>query len=181
MNKEIYKKFIFPGLVCITGMLSVSVANVFGNHYGFVALLVIVLSALYAYNLFEGELKLKQHLINIGLVGFILLSELLFFVVNDLFNISVYVKGYTTFWGVLVIVSQIISVCGLIYLLVNFVVENRKTSVEVIEQDSNLNEEKEIIEEERTSISEEQKEEIEVRFISNINSNENVPFMEEEK
>ena len=86
MNNKNYKSTIFCGLVYIVGMLSVSIANIFGNHYGFVALLVISLSALYAYNLFEGELQLKKNFVNISLCGFILLSELVFFIVNDIFN-----------------------------------------------------------------------------------------------
>lgn len=179
MNNKNYKSTIFCGLVYIVGMLSVSIANIFGNHYGFVALLVISLSALYAYNLFEGELQLKKNFVNISLCGFILLSELVFFIVNDIFNVSVYSMGYTTFWSVFVIISQVASICGIIYLLINMVFENRQASIEIIEQNSKMNDQKEIIEEE-TQVFNTEEEKI-VKFISNSNVNQKTPFMEEEK
>lgn len=179
MNNKNYKNTVFCGLVYIVGMLSVSIANIFGNHYGFVALLVISLSSLYAYNLFEGELQLKKNFINIILCGFILLSELVFFIVNDIFNVSVYSMGYTTFWSVFVIISQVVSVCGIMYLLINMVLENRQASIEIIEQNSQLNDQKEIIEEEKQVFNNE--EEKTVKFISNSNVNQKAPFMEEEK
>lgn len=181
MNKESLKKSIVPGLIYVTGMLSVSIANIFGRHYGFVCAIIIILSAIYLYNLFDQELQIKKNIVNLSLISFLLLSELLFFIVNDIFNVIVYSKGYTGFWGVLVIISQVLSVAGLIYLLINLVIENKNTSIEVIEHELETlgvnNEEKE--DDEESAVVADEKEN--VRFISTVNVNSKTPFMEEEK
>lgn len=180
MNKENFKENIVVGLIYVVGMLSVSIANIFGNHYGFVAAIVIVLSAVYAYNLFEGDVLIKKNLINIIGISIILFFEFVFFVVNDLFNVSVYIKNDLSFLGILVVASQIISVCGLIYLFINLsVVTKKETTVEIIETTQEVKNENTNDKEE--NFKENVEETKEIKFISNEKLNLNVPFMEEEK
>jgi len=176
MIKENLKNIILPCLTLVTGMLSVSISNIFGNHYGFVAIIVIVLSALYTYNLFDKGEEIGKNLANLVLMGTVLFFQLLFFVVNDIINIPVYTKNSLGFFGVCVLVSQIISVVGLLYLIVNFVLQNKETYIEVVGHDD-LKDTEELAEVDSQLATEEEKKE--VRFISEKNNQQNVPFMEE--
>lgn len=180
MGKENFKENIIVGLIYVVGMLSVSIANIFGNHYGFVAAIVIVLSAVYAYNLFEGDVQIKKNLVNIIGISTILLFEFVFFLVNDLFNVSVYIRNDLRLWGILVVASQIISVCGICYLLINLSVATKKdATVEVVITTQETNSETTNNDEEtfENDVEENKK----IKFISNEKTNLNIPFMEEER
>lgn len=190
MRKEEFRKIILPCLVFCVGMLSVSIANIFGNHYGFVAILAIVLSAIYVYDILDNEIKIMDRVVTLSLMGVVVFLELFFFVINDLFNISVYTVGKFGFFDICVLLSQFISISGIIYLLVNVVLNNRKIDVEIMENDENtyvnnsktedyISTEQKVEKVEEVEEKHEKVEE-EVRFIQNNNKSQKVPFMEEE-
>lgn len=124
--------------VFLVGMLSVSISNIFGGYYAPVTATVFVLGTVYVSNIFNLKESCKENLVMIGLVGIIALLELVFFIVNDIANVDVYVKNYFNFWSICVLISQIISMGAIVYSLSVFVIENMKTKVEIVDEDRKI-------------------------------------------
>lgn len=156
-----------------------SIAGVFGGYYCSVSAILVVLTTIYVYDLFDKKLDIKENIVDLSFVGIITFMNILFFVVNDIFNFRVYTKNVFNFWTVSVIISQIISIIALVYASSFFVLNSRKGKVEIVENSKEENNEKTFDETEKL-----QKEEVKKAEMKSIPQNkepEKTPFMEEEK
>ena len=181
LNKANTKKLMLSIGVFLTGMLCVSIANVFGGYYCSATAISVILATFYVYGLFDNKIDIKNNLVNLVLVGVVVLFQLIFFVVNDIFNVPVYVKNYTSFWSVCVIISQIISICSIIYCLGMFVYCSRKNDIEIVEnikQESVENSVSVEVNADDNFVSEEENKEI--KTIAERNFDKSTPYMEEE-
>ena len=85
MDKIHVRKILLSVLIFVTGMFSVSLANVFGGYFGAVAAIQVVAATVYlTYSLGDKQLN-KTNLTDFVLVGLVLLFGVLFFVVNDFY------------------------------------------------------------------------------------------------
>ena len=134
MNKIQTKNLLLSVLVFLTGMLSVSISNIFGGYYGSVVAIVTILATFYVYNLFDNKESFKENLPSLILVGVVVALEVLFFIVNDMFGHDVYVKNHLDFWGICVLVSQGICVCGIVYLFVTTLLTAKASKVEIVNE-----------------------------------------------
>lgn len=183
MNKVQMKKFLLSLLIFVAGAFSVSIANMFGGHFGIVVVVQVVSLTVYLNELLTDNSSLKNSLVELILIGVVLFLNLVFFVTNDIVGKSVYVGNLTNFWDITVIVSQLVSLGSLVYALVVFVLKSKIIHIEVVDYcDKNIEEsncqkvEKEEFEETATTsdVSEE------VKSIVENNVKVETPFMEEE-
>jgi len=170
----------------VVGMLSVSVANIFGGYYCSVAAIETILCTAFIYNLFDKKIDIKENVVCISLVSLITLLEIIFFVVNDVFNIDVYIKGNLNFFGMLILISQIVSIISIVYFSVCYFLVRENSRVEVIEETNCEKEESEVLNETvnekyKASDVEEKKESNDVKAIQETTTKVDVPFMEEER
>lgn len=193
LEKEKVRKYALAMVMFVVGMLSVSISNLFGGFYCSVVAIEVVLLTLYVYSAFDIKEKSKFDIIDLSLVASVTVFEILFFIINDIFGVDVYVKNDLNFLGVLVIISQMLCIASIIYMSVYQVVSLKHAHVEVIEK----NDMKEAQKDEETTISETEKnqtenveietEDVELQQEENIKSiaENNVkveaPFMEEAK
>ena len=146
-------------------------------------------------------MDLKENLVSMILVGIVVFFELLFFVVNDIFNFDVYVRNRINFWSFNVMFSQVISMGSIIYSIVNFVIEIKKTRVEVLDgnesakriikeekkadiyahEEVEMNEEIELHEAKKYKEEIQNEMKVEIKSITRENVKVTTPYMEEEK
>ena len=175
----IKKNSLFIGMFVI-GMFTVSIANFFGGYYCSVLAAITVLATIYVFNILDNE-TINENKFNLIMIGVLLLSELVFFAVNDIFGHSVYVKGNIDFFGGFVIAVQIYSVVVSIYSLVNFVlIFSKKETIELVDDEKRIivDEKDEELHVEEKNI---KKEEEDLKRIARSDFKKDVPFMEEEK
>ena len=193
LEKEKVRKYALAMVMFVVGMLSVSISNLFGGFYCSVVAIEVVLLTLYVYSAFDIKEKSKFDIIDLSLVASVTVFEILFFIINDIFGVDVYVKNNLNFLGVLVIVSQILCIASIIYMSVYQVVSLKNTHVEVIEK----NDAKEVQKVEETTVSENEKnltddveiqtedvdiqQEETIKSIAENNVKVQAPFMEEAK
>lgn len=116
------------------GMLSVSISNFFGGSYIAVAVITIILATMFTNECLDKNsiYENKIDLISIGILSFF---EVLFFIVNDIFNYPVYVKNDIGFFGICVIATQILCIGMILYKLVNIVLSiYRKDHIELVDE-----------------------------------------------
>ena len=168
----------------IAGMLSVSIANIFGGYYCSVLAIVAVLSTLYVFDSMDNN-NLKENKINIILLGVLVLCEAVFFVANDIVGYAVYKKSSMGFFDMFVMGSQLFSVGVIAYTMISIVLSFfTKDSIELVDDIStpSIHEEetkKEEVTFEQKEVKEEKKEEYIKRIAQNTVRKE-APFMEEE-
>ena len=180
INNKICENFMFISLFII-GMFSVSIAKFFGGHYSVVLALMTLLSTILLINSIDKNMIGKNKM-NFILLSVLVLCEFVFFVINDVFDYSVYSYNSVKFIGTLVVGSQLYSVGLLVYywvcLMIGFF---QKENVELIDEknieeentEENLNLEiDDVNEEEMVS---------ELKQIPQGNFVKQSPFMEEEK
>ena len=195
INKMKTKNYFLCIAIFVVGMFCVSIANIFGGFYCSVAVIEAILATVFAYDIFDNKDGFKENIISLIFVSIILFFGLLFFVVNDIFGVSVYTNGNLGFWGICVIISQLLSIAFVVYILVMFIMSLNQSRVEIIDDGENKKIDKEINKETRSNSSktydlhddlsaqfEHKKinEKEEPKSIEN-NMKRNVPFMEEER
>lgn len=186
-EKNKTKHFLISVFIFLVGMLNVSISGVFGGYYCSAAAIIVVLATIYAYELFDKKINIKENMVELSLIGAITLLNILFFLVNDVFDINVYIKNSFNFWSVLVIISQLISIGSLVYVAAMFVINATKGKIEIVEENEKVN--TSIKNEDTTkNTTEEDSEEktnetkIEIKALEEKNEDEkDTPFMEEEK
>ena len=109
-NKEKNKINLLSIIVFVAGMFCVSIANVFGGFYCSVVVIEAIAATMLVYTTLDKKEGLRENIVNLSLVSIILFFGLLFFLVNDVFGISVYSKGDLGFWGICVLISQTLSI-----------------------------------------------------------------------
>lgn len=185
-EKNKTKQFLISVFIFLVGMLNVSIAGVFGGYYCSAAAIIAVLSTIYVYEIFDKKINVKENILELSLIGIVTFLNIVFFLINDVFDIRVYSRNNFNFLSILVIVSQLISIGALVYTAVIFITNSAKEKVEVVEENKkknmetmDLNEKEQSLNEE-TSKKGEQKIEIKVIEENKIDEKE-PPFMEEEK
>lgn len=181
-DKMLIKKIAVSVAIFVTGMFSVSIANVFGGYFAPVISIEIVALTIYLNYIFQEKEIFKKNYINLCLVSLIVLFGLIFFVVNDLIGVQVYVRDSLGFFGICVISSQIISIASLIYVLVNFLISANKNHIEVVDEteEKKVETEEKVVTEKEIDKEEEIINEEEIKSISENNLKVDAPFMEEE-
>lgn len=185
-EKNKTKQFLISVFIFLTGMLNVSIAGVFGGYYCSTAAIIAVLSTIYVYEMFDKKINVKENIPELSLIGIVTFLNIVFFLINDVFDVRVYSRNNFNFLSILVIVSQLISIGSLVYTAVTFVTNSTKEKVEVVEESKKKNvvtedsNEKEQSFDEETSMKDNQKVEIKV-IEENKNDEKMPPFMEEEK
>ena len=186
LDKTKTKNYLLCMAIFVIGMLSVSVANVFGGYYCSVAAIESILFTVFVYNMFDKKIHTKDSLNYLIMAAVITAFELIFFIINDVFDVAVYVKNNLNFLGVCVIVSQLLSICAIVYCSIKFVLELNEFHVEVVEESENdLNEvpfeTKQYREEKNDQTVEVEKKKVEIKSIKENNVEVKTPFMEEER
>jgi len=175
--------------VFVTGMLSVSIANLFGGYYCFVAAIVVVLGTLFTFNVLDNK-SLEENKIELILISILAFFELMFFLVNDVIGYPVYVKNNFNFTGICVMASQFYSIVVLAYSMIKIVLSfYKKDEIELIDNvekaEDKVDEKKEEIIEEAEEVLKEKKVEEskpqEMKRITETNVRKQAPFMEEGK
>jgi len=187
LDKSKIKNYLLCMAIFVVGMLSVSITNIFGGYYCSVAAVEMILYTIIVYNMFDKKIHSKENVISLVMVSVITALELVFFIINDIFGVDVYVKGDLNFLGVCVIISQLLSIFAIAYSSVYFVLDLNKSHVELVdEKDSCLDCEKSDDFEETSNHNEGLKTEIdreektEIKSIKENNIEVKTPFMEEE-
>ena len=182
-DKNNMKKYILSAIIFGVGMLSVSVSNIFGGYYCSVAVIETILYTMFVYGMFDRNENLKENAVLVALISCVTFSGLLFFVVNDIFNVNVYVKNVLDFWGICVISSQLLSMASIVYIAVYLVLSLNKNKVELVEdysEDTQNVEHEEVKQVEETVGENKDVVEKEVKSITHDNISVDVPYMEEE-
>ena len=181
MQKVSSQKLWIKLVIFMVGMFSVSIAGMFGGYYS-TAIASMLLMTIYAYNFLD---DIGENLVPSVLIAVVTFFQLLFFVVNDIFNVPAYTRNNFNFMSILVMLSQTISVGALVYEL-SFVFRNfisREPHVELVHGESDsveeCAEETEKYESETFENEEDNEKETEIKYISH-NAQDEVPFMEEE-
>lgn len=183
-DKNNTKKYVLSAFMFVVGMLSVSISNFFGGYYCSVAVVETILFTILLYGIFDRKESFKGNVVLLILTSIVTVFSILFFVVNDIFNVPVYVKNVLNFWGFCVIASQSISILSIVYLAVYLAISLNKSKVELVEDkleetETNVNENKDV--EEETFVKNEEFVQEEVKSITQDNVKVDVPYMEEEK
>lgn len=190
LEKSKTNQYMLYLAICLVGMLSVSITHLFGGYYSAVAAIVTVLGTLLFYNLFDKKETFSSDLVTNVVALIIIGCQLVFFVVNDIFNYPVYVKNHLGFWGVTVIISQIISILGILYFIIMLVISLNKDRIELVSEDDKKSENENLnfndsdsvySQENKTDDVEEKTIRKEIRSIPEKINNVKAPFMEEEK
>lgn len=202
-----FKNYFLSIGVFLVGMFSVSIANIFGGYYCSVAVIETVLFTMFVFNTFDKKILSRENIVSFSAISFITALEVVFFLVNDVFDLDVYVKNNLNFWGVVVIISQLLSIAAIVYFTIQYVLDLNKNDVELVEEKIEKVEEnkvdKKVVEKvvEKEVVSQfdnvdyasqsanektEEKEEFvekkpEIRSIRQNTINVKTPFMEEEK
>lgn len=189
-EKNKTRQFFINAFIFLVGMFNVSISGVFGGYYGSVAAIIVVLATIYTYELFDKKINIKENIAELSLIGSVAFLNVLFFLVNDVFNIRVYTKNNSGFWSILVIISQLIAIGALVYTSVMFILNSTKEKIEIVDENQKIKAvKKDDIKNndtENTSESEMNQEKtdetkVEIRAIEKKNENEkDPPFMEEE-
>ncbi len=186
------KKNVLCVLMFVVGLLSVSIANAFGGYYSFVAIVEVVLFTMFVYHLLDDIHVLRDNVINLSLCALITFFQIIFFFVNDVFDKPVYVKESLGFFGIAVIISQIISAIAIAYVAVNLVIDLRKNKIEVVDHENDtLYEKKEDTVEIKDELEKKntfaqtgdivESDDKELKSIAEQNIKVEAPFMQEEK
>lgn len=163
----------------ITGMLSVSISNIFGGYYCSVLAIIAVLSTLYVFDTLDKN-TLSDNKLNVIFLCILIACETIFFVTNDIVGYSVYQKNNMGFFGWLVVGSQLFSVGVIAYTMISIVLNFfQKDSIELVDDVSNKVEGHDDVQEEIEAKKDEVKQE-DVRRITQNNVRKEAPFMEEE-
>ena len=179
-EKNILKEYVLYVISFIVGMFSVSIANFFGGYYCFAAVIEVIALTICIYSFFEKKDTNKYKLARLILSAGITLFIVVFFVVNDIFKVSVYTKNNFDFWSVTVIVSQLTSIGALIYSsVILFLESSKKNKIEIIDDngkievkiENNITGDTEDVNVEKNK---------EIKYIDQKHFDVEAPFMEEE-
>ena len=177
-NNAAYSKALMFGIF-VAGMLSVSIANLFGGYYCSVAAITVILTTMYVLNSLDKG-TFQDDKFNIITISVVSVFEILFFLVNDLFGKFVY-TGALDFFGVLVIGSQLYSVTMIILNLIKTVLSyGKKDKIELVEEHKEVEiseEEQEEVQQEEVIVEESAVEDI--KRIPESDIQKETPFMEE--
>ena len=109
MEKIQTKKIMISLLMFGVGAFSVSISNLLRGYFAPVIVIEMVALTVYLNYLLDDKNVIKNNLINLILIGIVVVSNLVFFVTNDIVGKPVYVGNLNNFWDVCVITSQLIS------------------------------------------------------------------------
>ena len=175
-NNANYSKALMFGIF-VVGMLSVSIANLFGGYYCSVAAIIVILTTMYILNCLDKG-TFQDDKFNVITISIISGLEILFFLVNDVIGYSVY-TGVVDFFGVLVIGSQLYSVVMIILNLVKNVLSyGKKDKIELVEEHEEIKNKEDIQEEKEEVIVDESAVE-DIKRIPESDIKKETPFMEE--
>ena len=178
-NNVNYSKTLIFG-VFVAGMLSVSIANLFGGYYCSVAAIAVILNTMYILNSLDKG-TFQDDKFNVITISIISILEVLFFLVNDVVGYSVY-NGDINFLSTIVSGSQLYSVVMIIFNLVKNVLSYvKKDKIELVEEHEEINKnEDDHNEEEDESIDDDGIVE-DIKRIPESDIKKETPFMEEIK
>jgi len=92
-DKSKTKHFLISVFIFLIGMLNVSISGIFGGYYCAATAIIVVLATIYAYELFDKKINIKENILDLSLVGTITFLNIVFFLMNDIFDVRVYTKN----------------------------------------------------------------------------------------
>ena len=183
MGKIQTRKILLSLLVFFAGAFSVSIANIFGGHFGVVSAIQVVALTIYLNDVLTEKNAFKANLVDLILIVIVFGLNLVFFIANDVVGNAVYVGDLTKFWDICVVSSQLLSLAALIYTLGMFVLKSKIIHIEVIDYCDKDSEKETYVETSKEDVKETVKSEekqTEVKSIVENNVKVETPFMEEE-